>query len=107
VLRLGLELASCEQGVLLIEEPEVHLHRKSVGAVARALVAAVQRGLQLFVSTQSLELLDALLAGSSEEVLERLTLFHLDRDADGTLSSTCLPGGDVALLRTALGEDVR
>jgi predicted ATPase len=106
LLRLGLELAACPGGVVLIEEPEAHLHPLALRQSARAISAAVERGVQVILSTQSLELLDAVLAECSEERLERLTLYRLVLE-DGLLRGSGMPGGDVAVLRKSIEEDLR
>jgi predicted ATPase len=106
VLRLALELAACEPGIVLLEEPEAHLHPRAVGQSARMLVAAAGRGVQVVLTTQSLELLDAMLAQCPAELLERVTLHRLELN-DGELRSAALPGTDVAVLREALSEDLR
>jgi hypothetical protein len=106
LLRLALELGSMPEGVLLLEEPEVHQHPQALRQTAKAIVAAEARGLQIVLTTQSLELLDALLACVSDAGLERLTLYRLVLE-DGVLSATGMPGGDVAVLRKAIEEDLR
>lgn len=42
----------------MVEEPEVYQHPRSIRQQARALLAAMRRGVQLVVTTHSLELID-------------------------------------------------
>ena len=107
LLRIVLELAACRsRGVVLLEEPEVHQHPAALRQSARAIAAAVARGVQVILSTQSLELLDALLAEMPESLLERMTLYKLILET-GQLRASGMPGGDVAVLRKAIEEDLR
>ena len=48
-----------------MEEPEVHMHPGAIRQCARAILAAVRRGIQIVLSTHSLELIDALLSRES------------------------------------------
>lgn len=89
-----------------MEEPEVHMHPGAIRQCARAIVAAVRRGIQIVLSTHSLELLDALLAVSSDDDLGRLSLYQLQLQ-DGVLESSRLAGPDVAFSRTTIEDDLR
>jgi energy-coupling factor transporter ATP-binding protein EcfA2 len=106
LLRLGFELATRAGGLVLMEEPEVHMHPGAIRQCARAILAAVRRGIQVVLSTHSLELIDALLAESSDDDLARLSLYQLQLQ-DGVLKSSRLPGPDVAFSRTTIEDDLR
>jgi AAA15 family ATPase/GTPase len=106
LLRLSLELAASGGGIALLEEPEVHQHPGAIRQSARAILAAVRRQIQVILTTHSLELIDALLAESSDEDLTRLSLYRLQLQ-DGGLKSSRLPGRDVAFARTQIEDDLR
>jgi len=107
LLRLSLELAATGAGgVALLEEPEVHQHPGAIRQSARAIVAAVRRKIQVVLTTHSLELIDAILAASSEEDLDRLSLYRLKLQ-DGVLQSSRLSGREVAFSRTTIEDDLR
>ncbi len=104
--RLCLELATCPRGLILLEEPEAHQHPAVLRQTARAILSSVERGLQVVLTTQSLELVDALLGESAMPDLNQMVLFRLLLEG-GRLDSSALPGGDVALMRQCLEEDFR
>lgn len=105
--RLSLELASRAEGVVLLEEPEVHLHPAAIGQSAKAILAAVRRNIQVIISTHSLELIDRLLNEvQDDEELAKLSLFGLKLD-NGCLKSSHLEGSDISLMRTQVETDLR
>ena len=107
LLRLSLELVSCSDGVVLLEEPEVHQHPRAIWQTAKVIWAAIRRGIQIIVSTHSLELIDALLAVRQEENdLEKMSLFSLKLD-EGCLKVGRLDGEDIAIMRTQIESDLR
>jgi predicted ATPase len=106
LIRLCLELASVPDGVVLIEEPEVHQHPGAIRQSARAIWAAVGRDVQVILTTHSLELIDALLSEASQDELNKLSVVRTQL-RDGCLKTSRLPGEDAALLRTSIEEDLR
>src|SRR5207245_8301736 len=54
LLRLSLELAASAGGAALLEEPEVHQHPGAIRRSARAILAAMRRGIQIILTTHSL-----------------------------------------------------
>jgi hypothetical protein len=106
LLRLSLELAPSGGGVALLEEPEVHQHPGAIRQSARAILAAVRRKIQVVLTTHSLELIDALLAESSDEDLDRLSLYRLQLQ-DGNLTYSRLAGPDIAFSRAEIEDDLR
>src|SRR5205823_1390215 len=106
LLRLSLELAASGGGVALLEEPEVHQHPGAIRQSARAILAAVRREIQVVLTTHSLELIDALLAESTDKDLARASLYRLKLE-DGVLKSSRLSGPDIAFARTEIEEDLR
>ena len=106
LIRLALELASRPQGVVLLEEPEVHEHPGAIRQSVKAILAAVRRDIQVILTTHSLELIDALVAESSDEDLDKLSLYRLELE-DGRLISVRVPGSEVAFSRTEVEKDLR
>jgi len=105
LVRIALELAAQPAEVVLIEEPEVHLHPGAIWAVARALLEARRGGVQLILSTHSLELIDALVAQAGP-TLDDVAVIRLVL-ADGNLRAHTIPGAELALLRGELAEELR
>lgn len=106
LLRLVLELAARRRGLVLAEEPELHQHPRAIGQSARAIVAAARAGIQVVLSTHSLEFIDYVLTVGDEKDLERLSVFRLKLDNGGLISSR-LAGKDVAFARNQIEDDLR
>jgi predicted ATPase len=106
LLRICLEALASPDGILLFEEPEGHQHPAAIRQTVRAILDVVRRGIQVILTTHSLELIDAFLAESSSEDLERLSLFKLELH-EGKLISVRVPGSDVAFARGEIEEDLR
>jgi len=106
LLCTALELTSTTNGAVLFEEPEVHQHPGAIRQAMRAILAAVRRDIQVILTTHSLELIDCLLAESSDEDLERLSLYRLQLD-DGGLVSHRMSGPEVSFARTQIENDLR
>jgi AAA15 family ATPase/GTPase len=107
LLRLCLELAMKPGGVALIEEPEVHQHPASLKQTAKVLVSAMNRGVQVILTTHSLELIDNLICElETTESLDKLSVFWMKLN-EGKLESIRTKGEDVAFEREELGMDLR
>jgi energy-coupling factor transporter ATP-binding protein EcfA2 len=106
LLHLTFELATRPGGLVLMEEPEVHMHPGALRQCARAVLAAMRRKIQIVLSTHSLELIDALLGESSDADLAEFSLYRLQLQA-GSLKSSRLPGSEVAFARTEIQDDLR
>ncbi|NQU21683.1 MAG: AAA family ATPase [Candidatus Nealsonbacteria bacterium] len=106
LVSLSLELAAHEKTTVLFEEPEVHQHPGAMRQTVRAILAAVRRDIQVVLTTHSLELIDVLLAESSDEDLERLALYRMELD-DGRLISARMTGPEVAFSRFEIENDLR
>ena len=103
----SLEMASRPGGVVLLEEPEVYQHPAALRQTARAVWAAVRRGVQVILSTHSLDLIDHLVNEAMDQDIDRLALFRLLLDEKGELQSTRIAGPDIALARRDIGDDLR
>ncbi|MHA1706808.1 MAG: ATP-dependent nuclease, partial [Promethearchaeota archaeon] len=93
-----------ENSALLIEEIESHQH---IGAIKKLLPTlleiAEERGLQLFITTHSYEIIQAFSQLSEKYDVK---FFHLVKNADGSVSIREIPGPDIKLL-SDLGVDIR
>jgi predicted ATPase len=107
LIRASLELAASPGGTVLLEEPEVHQHPRAIWQTARAIWAAVNRDVQVILSTHSLELIDALLSVVPDAAdLEKMAVFRLLLE-DGQLKSSRLTGTQAAEARSTIDEDLR
>jgi energy-coupling factor transporter ATP-binding protein EcfA2 len=106
LVRIALELAGRAESVTLLEEPELHQHPRSLVQTARALHAAVVRGMQVVLTTHSLELVDALVDVADAAALGRLAVYRLAL-VRGDLRSHRISGEQVKVLRAAIAEDLR
>ena len=95
-----------EHTALLIEELEVHQHPEALNRLLTAIFKVAKRNdIQLFITTQSLELINYALEVSEKENLE-IKLYHLSLDKNGTLSTRGISAPDAKLLAD-VGPDVR
>lgn len=106
LVRTALELSARRRGLVLLEEPETHLHPAAIGQVSRAIWAAVRHGIQVVLTTHSLELIDRLVDHAKDDDLERLALFRTRLD-EGVLKSSRLGGEDVRFARQEIEDDLR
>ena len=106
LLRLVLALTALPESTVLLEEPETHMHPGGIRIVASAIHGAVARGVQVVLTTHSLELIDALTLGRPAPEVEKLSTFRLALDR-GTLKSSRLAGQEVALARSSIEDDLR
>ncbi len=107
-LRIVFQLAAAE-GIALIEEPEVHQHPAGLAHVTLAIVTAVRLGLQVILTTHSLELIDHLIAHLTDEELNQddfLTVTRV-RLESGMLHTTMSSASEVAEARVEIEEDLR
>lgn len=106
VLRICLELATGQGGIVLLEEPEIHQHPGAIWQTARAILTAVRQGVQVILTTHSLELIDALLAAATEDDLTKLSVYGFLLQ-NGRLITSRLDGPDVAFSRNQIDNDLR
>ncbi len=105
-VQLALEIAVVPAGLALVEEPEVYQHPKAIWQAAQVLLANMRRGVQIVLTTHSLELIDALLAEAAGDDLEKLSLFNLLLK-EGELTSGHRAGDEIAFARQTLENDLR
>lgn len=106
LLRIALELAARPGGLVLLEEPEAHQHPRIIWQTAQIAWAAVQRGVQIVLSTHSLDMVDGLLSRAPRGMLDDLSVYRLKLDR-GHLLYDRIPGSDVAAMRTDFEDDLR
>ena len=107
-IRCAIELAGVRSGLALLEEPEAHLHPRGVSLLAGVIAGVVERGVQVIVSTHSLELIDALVEHAGQLGIEDDAI-SLVRTLlrSGSLVTDVLTGADVKAKRTIVEEDLR
>ena len=107
LLRIALELAALPGGVELLEEPEIHMHPGAIRLAAKAMSAAVKRGIQLVVSTHNLDMVDFLLDDAArDDRLAEVAVFRLVLD-QGQLKSSRFSGEEARFARLDIQEDLR
>lgn len=105
-LAMEISAAAASGGPLLIEEPEVYQHPRAIQQSAKALVAGLREGVQIVMTTHSLELIDALVDEASESDLEKMGLFNLSLN-NGELRSSRRVGDELRFARQELERDLR
>ena len=107
LVRESLELASRPDGVALMEEPETNKHPAAIFQTAKVIFAAVRRGIQVILSTHSLELIDALMEQAvTKEELAMVSLFKLQL-RNGCLQTYRMDGKSIVIERFDIEEDLR
>jgi AAA15 family ATPase/GTPase len=105
-LVIALILPRVADGVLLIDEIESSVHPSVLGRVFSWVVDACARlRVQLFVTTHSLEAVDAIV-GASDNRLEEVVGFRLEADRMGSRSQR-FSGELLQRLRQERGLDIR
>jgi hypothetical protein len=88
ILPIVIQLAIGIPGLLLIEQPEIHLHPSAQAELANLLVEFVRRGYQVFVETHSEHLIMRLRALVARTEIEfpasDIKLFHVEKDGAGS-----------------------
>jgi predicted ATPase len=94
-------------GILLIDEVEAGIHVGALTNVFTWLVKAARKlEIQIFVTTHSLEALDALISTNPEQVEDDIVAFHLTQTEEGTQCKR-FSGDLLHRLRFERGLDVR
>lgn len=110
VLSLANAIAGASSGILLIDEVETAIHSKYYSEIFSFLVMACQQfGVQLFITTHSIEAVDGLLATqnySEKESEDHINVITLKKATDRTYSRI-MSGRQVANDREAFGFEVR
>lgn len=106
LIRLAFELASKSEPLVLIEEPEIHQHPASLRRTAQLIRAAVDRGIQVILSTHSLDLFDFLVSEARQAQLEKISVYRLNL-RDGRLLSSRWLGTEIHEGREDAVRDLR
>lgn len=106
VIQMAVEIGSIPTGVAFIEEPEVYQHPRALLQTARVVWAAVGRGIQVVISTHSLELIDAMIEASEAGMMQKAALFNLALDR-GALKVSRYSGEQMKLARSDIESDLR
>lgn len=86
ILPLLVELAIGTPGLLLIEQPEIHLHPRAQSKLGDLLIAFMKAGYQLLVETHSEHLIYRLraLVAETADLHQQVRLFHVDKTELGS-----------------------
>jgi len=106
LVQLATQFAALPGGSVLVEEPEVYQHPAALRLTARVLLATMRRGVQVILTTHSLELIDMLVEEARPEDIPALSLFTLALE-DGVLRSGRLAGHQIQAARADVAEDLR
>lgn len=106
LVQLATEFAALPGGSVLVEEPEVYQHPAALRLTARVLLATMRRGVQVILTTHSLELIDMLVEEARPEDIPALSLFTLALE-EGVLRSGRLSGHQIQAARAEVAEDLR
>lgn len=106
VLYITFALGVCRDGVLLIDELESAIHTTALVNFTKWMFTLAKKlNVQVFITTHSLECIDAILS-VKEIPPEELNLFKLKRKDDQILSKK-MKGESLRKIRYELGQDVR
>ena len=101
-LSLGIEAG----GMVLVEEPETHLHPGAMLQAAAAIWAAVRAGVQVVLSTHSIEFIEMLVGHATDVDLEHLSVQSMWLQ-DGKLGATSRVGEQVEFSVAQMHHDLR
>ena len=107
LVHTALQINAQEGGVALIEEPEVHQHYRTMSLTARVIWAAIRRGIQIILTTHSLEFIDTILQEKPEDVSEETLTLVRTSLIKGKLLTVSYSGDDVEFARESFGEELR
>lgn len=103
---MAMQLAVQANEIILLEEPETHLHPRAMRTLAKSIIGAVEHGAQIILTTHSQDLIDILLNEAGPRGNHLISVFRLRLD-EGTLSSVRRTGEEATMLRTELADDLR
>ncbi|MBP3297024.1 MAG: AAA family ATPase [Lachnospiraceae bacterium] len=94
-----------ENGVLLIDELEAGIHHKALEKIVRFLEdISIEKNIQIFVTTHSLELLDVARRHHEED---SFAVYNLGIQTNGAVVINRMDNKELKLLREDLGLDIR
>lgn len=107
LIRFIMELILAQDGVIFVEEPETHQHYRTIALSAKAIWEAVKRGIQVILTTHSMEFLDELLMARPEEMPEDTLCTKNVYLKEGCLKVAEYSGHLTNVARLQLGNDLR
>ena len=107
LVRFCLELGLSQGGTVLIEEPEVHQHYRTMHLTAKVIWAAIKRDIQVILTTHSLEFIDALLEACPDDAdVNALSIVRTNL-VEGSLLTRRYSGEETLLARREIQDDLR
>ncbi len=103
LFRIALDLATTSHGLVLIEEPETHQHPRMMAQTAILIWKAVERGVQVVLTTHSIAFIDALRTHAPTYAQSDLSIQRLALEK-GHLSAQRIANGDPDVMRTAIEQ---
>jgi predicted ATPase len=107
LIRFVMEFVTAKDGVVLVEEPETHQHYRTIALSAKAIWEAVRRGIQVILTTHSMEFLDALIDTQPDEMDKNTLSLYSVILKEGILHPYRYDGTQVEFARQTLEEDLR
>lgn len=105
-IQILIGIAAHPNGVVLIEEPEVFQHPRALRVTAKAIREGIKRGLQIVLTTHSIDLIDALIEGDESTVRDSAALFIVRR-RDGKHDAIRYAGDEIVNARKSIELDLR
>jgi predicted ATPase len=92
-------LLLAEDTAVLIEDPEIYQDPSSLASLVRMMFKVAKRqGLQLFITTHSVELLNTAEEASKKYGLD-MRIYHLERDKEGDVTVRTIENIDINTLK--------
>jgi predicted ATPase len=104
VLSIVVALLSADSGALiLIENPEAHIHPSGQSALMRLVSLAAAAGVQVVIETHSDHIINGALVARKQELIssDTLVVYYFDRDDDGNALPIHLEIGKNGLIQNA------
>lgn len=79
--------------ILIVENPESHLHPRGQAKMGRLLALAAQSGVQIFCETHSDHVLNGMRVAVKDDELknDKMSIFYFEKDADANTCVTTIP----------------
>lgn len=105
-VKLALMLSAADGGLALLEDPETHQHPRAMRQTSAVIWAAISRGIQVILTTHSLELIDDLLDLAPDDQIHKLSVIRVAL-RDGILAKSQFEGEQVRDARRELEAELR
>lgn len=89
-------------GILIIENPEVHLHPKAQSLLANFLSLTAQSGIQIILETHSDHIINGTLISLKNQILkpENIKIYHLDRTEKDQVNAIEVPINSKGMIKS-------